>query len=118
MQGGDTKKAIDCCVLLNQWDQAVTLAQQHNFPQIEGLLAKYASHLLEKDKQLEAIELYRKANHHTEAAKLLTELAQKSAALKVRQWEAGEGMEDGDQEGGRCGLRALAPVVLIVEAHC
>eukprot|EP00955_Chlamydomonas_euryale_P056297 356375-Chlamydomonas_euryale.AAC.14 len=40
-------------------------------PQIEGLLAKYANHLLEKEKFLEAIELYRKANHHTEAAKLL-----------------------------------------------
>ena len=66
-------------MLLNQWDQAVTLAQQHNFPQIEGLLAKYANHLLEKEKFLEAIELYRKANHHTEAAKLLTDLA-----LKVR----------------------------------
>ncbi len=37
-------------MLLNQWDLAVTLAQQHNFPQIEGLLAKYASHLLEKEK--------------------------------------------------------------------
>ena len=36
LQAGDTKKAIDCCVLLNQWDQAVTLAQQHNFPQIEA----------------------------------------------------------------------------------
>ena len=47
----------------------------HN--QIEGLLAKYASHLLDKDKFLEAIELYRKANHHTEAARLLTDLAQK-----------------------------------------
>lgn len=87
-------------MLLNQWDQAVTLAQQHNFPQIEGLLAKYASHLLEKDKQLEAIELYRKANHHTEAAKLLTELAQKSAALKVRRGEAGRALGSRVTEGG------------------
>mmetsp|Transcript_8336 Transcript_8336/g.17822 ORF Transcript_8336/g.17822 Transcript_8336/m.17822 type:complete len:1276 (-) Transcript_8336:992-4819(-) len=83
LKAGDTKKAIDCCVLLNQWDQGVTLAQQHNFPQIEALLAKYANHLLEKQKYLDAIELYRKANHHTEAAKLLTDLAQKSAAQKV-----------------------------------
>lgn len=28
---GDTKKAIDCCVLLNQWNQAVELAEQNNF---------------------------------------------------------------------------------------
>jgi hypothetical protein len=27
-------------VLLNNWTKAVELAQQHNFPQIEGLLAK------------------------------------------------------------------------------
>ncbi len=28
------KAAIDCCVLLNQWDQAVTLAESHEFPQV------------------------------------------------------------------------------------
>jgi hypothetical protein len=27
LKAGDTKRAIDCCVLLNQWDQAVALAQ-------------------------------------------------------------------------------------------
>jgi len=32
---GDVKKAIDCCVLLNQWNSAVELAEQHNFLQIE-----------------------------------------------------------------------------------
>jgi|TARA_B110000305_G_C19421509_1_gene631176 WD repeat-containing protein 35 len=32
---GDVKRAIDCCVLLNQWNQAVELAEQHNFLQIE-----------------------------------------------------------------------------------
>lgn len=31
MRFGDVKKAIDCCVLLNQWNQAVELAEQHNF---------------------------------------------------------------------------------------
>uniref|UniRef100_A0A061SDB5 Wd repeat-containing protein 35 isoform x2 n=1 Tax=Tetraselmis sp. GSL018 TaxID=582737 RepID=A0A061SDB5_9CHLO len=82
-KGGDVKRAVDCCVLLNQWDQGVALAERHNFPQISGLLAKYASHLMDSDKRLEAIELYRKANHHTEAAKLLVELAEKSASQKV-----------------------------------
>merc|ERR1719162_861829 len=72
---GDVKTAVDTCVLLNQWDLAVTLAQQQNFQQIEGLLAKYAQHLLDKNKILEAVQLYRKANHHTEAAKLLAQLA-------------------------------------------
>lgn len=52
------KDAIDCCVLLNQWDLAISLAKEHNVREIDSLLAKYAAHLLEKDKKLEAIELY------------------------------------------------------------
>lgn len=60
LQAGDTKAAIDCCVLLHQWDQALQLAQQYNYPQAEGLLQQYAGHLLEKKKYLEAVELYRK----------------------------------------------------------
>ena len=52
------KEAIDCCVQLNQWDQAIELAKKHNVKEIDKLLAKYASHLLEKKKTLQAIELY------------------------------------------------------------
>ena len=52
------KEAIDCCVELNQWDQAIELAKQHNIKEIDTLLAKYASYLLEKNKTLDAIELY------------------------------------------------------------
>ncbi len=52
------KEAIDCCVLLNQWDLAIDLAKEHSVREIDSLLAKYASHLMEKDKKLEAIELY------------------------------------------------------------
>jgi len=66
---------VDTCVLLNQWDLAVNLAQQQNFQQIEGLLAKYAQHLLDKNKKIEAVKLYKKANRHTEAAKLLSQMA-------------------------------------------
>jgi WD repeat-containing protein 35 len=74
VKGGDTKMAIDCCVTLNQWDQAVALAEKFSFPQIEGLLTKYASHLLNKQKLFQAVELYRKANKSPEAAKLLCKL--------------------------------------------
>eukprot|EP00747_Dinoflagellata_sp_TGD_P185914 gnl/TRDRNA2_/TRDRNA2_42708_c0_seq1.p1 gnl/TRDRNA2_/TRDRNA2_42708_c0~~gnl/TRDRNA2_/TRDRNA2_42708_c0_seq1.p1 ORF type:complete len:1239 (+),score=279.59 gnl/TRDRNA2_/TRDRNA2_42708_c0_seq1:153-3869(+) len=75
---GDVKTAVDTCVLLNQWDLAVNLAQQQNFQQIEGLLAKYAQHLLDKNKRIEAVQLYRKANRHTEAAKLLAQVARET----------------------------------------
>jgi WD repeat-containing protein 35 len=38
----------------------VTLAEEHDFPQIEGLLSKYAQHLLSNGRRMEAVELYRK----------------------------------------------------------
>ena len=31
---GDVKRAVDVCVLLNYWDLAVELAENHNFVQI------------------------------------------------------------------------------------
>lgn len=77
LRNDDTKAAIDCCVILNQWDKAVELAEQHGYPQIEGLLTKYGTELMDKGKTLEAIELYRRANRSTEAAKLLNQLGQK-----------------------------------------
>ena len=80
---GDVKAAIDCCVLLNQWDEAVGLAQEHQFPQIEGLLAKYAAHLLEKGDTLQAIELYRNAKRSTQAATLLSRMAQDVGRAKT-----------------------------------
>lgn len=63
--------------MLNQWNQAVELAEQHNFLAIEQLLTRYATHLIQKDKKMEAVELYRKANKNTESARLLAEIAQK-----------------------------------------
>merc|ERR1719221_407095 len=75
LRHGDVKTAVDTCVMLNQWDLAVNLAQQQNFQQIEGLLTKYAQHLLDKNKKIEAVQLYWKANRHTEAAKLLSQMA-------------------------------------------
>jgi hypothetical protein len=38
----------------------VVLAQQYQYPQMEQLLARYANTMLEKDKVMDAIELYRK----------------------------------------------------------
>ena len=53
------------------------MAKNHNMKEIKSLLAKYASHLLEKNKTLEAVELYRKAHHFLDAAKLM---------FKVHSW--------------------------------
>jgi WD repeat-containing protein 35 len=82
LRAGDIKQAIDCCVLLHRWDKAVELAEEHQFPQIEGLLSKYANHLLEKGKIMAAVELYRKAHKSPEAARLLARMAQKQGQEK------------------------------------
>ncbi|KAL5015359.1 hypothetical protein ScPMuIL_009629 [Solemya velum] len=76
------KAAIDCCVHLNQWTAAIDLAKRHNVREIDSLLAKYAQHLLEKNKIINAIELYRKAGHFLEAAKLMFKLASDQAKAK------------------------------------
>ena len=56
------------------------LAEAHNFPQISGILSKYASHLLEKGERFQAIELYRKAGKHEESSKLLFGIAKEVSA--------------------------------------
>jgi WD repeat-containing protein 35 len=81
LRGGEVMEAVDTCVLLNQWALAVELAQQHNLQSIESLLTKYANHLLEKERKLEAVQLYRKANRNMEAAKLITEIARELGSV-------------------------------------
>ncbi|KAJ3116200.1 WD repeat-containing protein 35 [Nowakowskiella sp. JEL0407] len=76
IKAGDVKSAVDICVKLNQWNLAIELAEIHNFKEIEGLLSKYANHLLQSDKKLEAVELYKKANLCQLSAQLLFELAE------------------------------------------
>ncbi|XP_062325717.1 WD repeat-containing protein 35 isoform X1 [Osmerus eperlanus] len=78
------KAAVDACVHLNQWNKAVELAKNHNMKEIKSLLAKYASHLLEKNKTLEAVELYRKAHHFLDAAKLMFKIADEEAKKSTR----------------------------------
>lgn len=80
---GDMEAAMDCCMQLHQWDQALALAQACNFTEAEALLQQYAQHLLEKKKYLEAVELYRKAQRHSEAAKLLIDAAEQLAGRQA-----------------------------------
>ncbi|KAJ8290228.1 hypothetical protein GJAV_G00010260 [Gymnothorax javanicus] len=78
------KAAVDSCVHLNQWNKAVELAKNHNMKEIGSLLAKYASHLLEKNKTLEVVELYRKAHHFLDAAKLMFKIADEEAKKRTK----------------------------------
>uniref|UniRef100_A0A8C1TCC5 WD repeat domain 35 n=1 Tax=Cyprinus carpio TaxID=7962 RepID=A0A8C1TCC5_CYPCA len=77
------KAAVYACVHLNHWNKAVELAKNHSMKEIGPLLSKYASHLLEKNKTLEAVELYRKAHHFLDAAKLMFKKLYVLAALLV-----------------------------------
>jgi WD repeat-containing protein 35 len=67
----NVKAAVDSCVRLNQWDEGVRLAKQYNINQVDQLLAKQANNFLQQDKIFNAIELYRKARHYLDAAKLM-----------------------------------------------
>ncbi|XP_014602693.1 PREDICTED: WD repeat-containing protein 35 [Polistes canadensis] len=80
---GDVKLAVDTCVRLNHWDQAIDLAKTYKMAQIGELLNKYANHLLTNGKRLQAIELYKKANYYLEAAKLLIQLAEEQAKFRT-----------------------------------
>ncbi|CAM9744540.1 unnamed protein product, partial [Sphacelaria rigidula] len=73
---GDPTGAIDACVRLNHWERAVELAERHDFPQIEALLARHTSKLLQKGDPLQAVEVYRLAGKATDAALLLAKLAE------------------------------------------
>eukprot|EP01038_Epipyxis_sp_PR26KG_P012743 gene12743-17084_t len=77
------KEAIDCCVLLNQWGLALELAEKYDYPQVEGLLIKYAMNLVSSEKKLEAVELFRIANKPTEAAILIADIAAREADKNV-----------------------------------
>lgn len=83
LKANQVKKAVDCCILLNQWDKAVELAEKHNFFQIGNLLNRYANHLMESNKKIEAIELFRRANKNTESAKILCTIADEMSQENV-----------------------------------
>jgi WD repeat-containing protein 35 len=81
LKDNEPRAAIDCAVLMNQWGRAVELSEEFDFPQIEGLLAKKAQQLKAKGDRLGAVELYRKANKSTEAAKLLAGIAEEASSI-------------------------------------
>lgn len=84
VRNGNPKAAVDCCVTLNQWDMALQLAEQFDFPQVDGLLNRFASELMSNGKKLQAVELYRRANKPTEAALLIGDIAEIAARKDLK----------------------------------
>ena len=67
-----------------QWEAALALAEKHpGATDIQKVLTQYASHLLAAGKQLHAVELYRKANQYTDAAKLLSKLGEEEGNARA-----------------------------------
>lgn len=86
---GDPKAAVNTCVNLRQWGQAVELAQKYQMPQVATLLSKHAAQLLQENRLPEAIELQRRAGRYLDAARLMTKLAEKekekrSSLLRIK----------------------------------
>ncbi len=79
LKSQNVKGAVDCCIRLNQWDEGIRLAKQYNINTVDNLLAKQANIFLEQNKIFNAIELYRKARHYLDAARLMFEVADKEA---------------------------------------
>jgi WD repeat-containing protein 35 len=75
LKAGEPSRAVDTCVMLNEWSMAVQLATEHRIRNIEPLLNKYSDYLLEQKKLCEAIELFRKANYCAKSAKLLFQVS-------------------------------------------
>ncbi|XP_055920136.1 WD repeat-containing protein 35 isoform X1 [Eupeodes corollae] len=80
---GDHKAAVNTCVNLRQWGQAVDLAQKYKMPQIGVLLSKHAAQLLQEGRLPEAVELQKKAGRYLDAAHLLTKLAEREVNKKA-----------------------------------
>ncbi|XP_017491815.1 PREDICTED: WD repeat-containing protein 35 isoform X1 [Rhagoletis zephyria] len=76
---GDPKAAVNACVNLRQWGEALQLARKFDMPQIGNLLSKHAAQLIKEDRLPEAIELQKKAGRYLDAARLLGKLAQREA---------------------------------------
>ncbi|XP_030568402.1 WD repeat-containing protein 35 isoform X2 [Drosophila novamexicana] len=80
---GDQKAAVNACVNLRQWGQAVELAQRYQMPEVNVLLGKHAAQLLNEGRLSEAIELQRKAGKHLDAARLLCKMAEQEVEKRA-----------------------------------
>jgi WD repeat-containing protein 35 len=79
---GDIAEAVNTCIQLNQWSQAIDLAETHRFKEIQTLISRYAQHILSQNRIKEAVELYRKSNLCQESATLLFQMAKEAVEKK------------------------------------
>jgi WD repeat-containing protein 35 len=68
---GDSRKAVDACVHLNQWTAAVALADAHSDIDKRALMGRYAQHLAENSHIAAAINVLHTVDLPREAAEVL-----------------------------------------------
>lgn len=59
------------------------LAKQYNIGQVDAMLARQATQFLSQNKIFDAIELYRKARHYLDAARLMFDVADREAKKRT-----------------------------------
>ncbi|KAH8613410.1 hypothetical protein ERJ75_000793800 [Trypanosoma vivax] len=77
---GVPQRAVDGCIQLHQWDCTMSIAEAYKIGDASQQLGRYAARLVDTGRLPEAIELYRKAAQHKEAARLLATVGQRAAA--------------------------------------
>lgn len=82
IKAGDVKRAIECCISLSQWSEAIRLAVKHQYPGVSKLLASNAKQLIDSGKILEAVDFLIRAHQFVEAAKLMFFVAKEEEVKK------------------------------------
>uniref|UniRef100_A0A0R3RYI0 ANAPC4_WD40 domain-containing protein n=1 Tax=Elaeophora elaphi TaxID=1147741 RepID=A0A0R3RYI0_9BILA len=81
---GMLNEALDVCIQLNQWEQAVQLSKTYNLRDVHLLLGRYAEHLTgSNEKTLAAVQLYRRAGKYLEAARIIFDIANDERAKQA-----------------------------------
>lgn len=51
--------AVDACIAMGEWKMAMDQAREHQLENVDSLLDKYVDHMLDKDKYIEVVEVYK-----------------------------------------------------------
>lgn len=73
-KAGEVRKALNACLAMSEWKIAIDLANEHHIEHIDSLLNKYSEHLLEENRYVEIIEVYRKAKRLAQATEVIGKL--------------------------------------------
>ncbi|KAJ3337585.1 hypothetical protein HDU93_000828 [Gonapodya sp. JEL0774] len=125
LKAGDQKAAVDACIYLNQWAEALRLAQGAQAVEVRGNLEKFACYLLDRGRRMECVELYRCAGMPGRSATMLYDMANEVAqdpnveplsakkmfvlaALEAGRYKDGKrGVDHATMDGGHATLDAL-----------